>query len=51
MPLRDQRLAYAAVIGTGVFLSLLLLVGLVFVRLTKVKREFDGDGTLFVEAA
>jgi chromosome segregation ATPase len=50
-PIKDERLGLAAPIFGAAFFALLLLVAVVYLRLTRVKREFDDDGTLFDEHA
>jgi hypothetical protein len=46
-PIKDERLMHAGPIFGVTYVALLLLVCVVYVRLTRVKREFDADGTLF----
>jgi hypothetical protein len=47
VPIRDERLKYAGMISGGFFAVMLLLVGVVYARLMKTKREFEDDDVLY----
>ena len=47
--IKDDRLMYAASIFGAAYAAALALVGLVYARLVKARREFDEDGELFAD--
>ncbi|MHC5113156.1 MAG: hypothetical protein ACYTGP_01850 [Planctomycetota bacterium] len=50
-PLTDERLVYWGPAFGAVFLVMLMIIGVTYKRLMRVKREFDDDGTLFDPSA